>query len=84
MTLTALVEAVQLQQITVTELHSLADDITESRDLCDDGGLRAVAESVFTIVHHGVVVVRYAQRAGDVVIVRVEIVLFTCKETHAL
>lgn len=74
LTLTALVEAVQLQQVTVTELHSLSDDIAESRDLGDDGGLRTVLESTFAVVHHGVVVVGHAQRAGNSVIICIEVV----------
>lgn len=79
MTLTAVIEAVQLEQITVTELHTLANDITESRDLGDDGGLSAVAEGIFTVVHHGTVVIGYAQGAGGGVIVGVKIVFFTCR-----
>lgn len=78
MTLTAVVEAVQLEQVTVTELHALADDITESRDLSDNGGLGTIAKGSFTVVHHGAVVIGYAQRAGGGVIVGVEVVLFTC------
>lgn len=77
MALTAVIEAVQLEQVTVTELHTLANDITESWDLGDDGGLRAIAESFFTVVHHGTIVVRYTQRAGGGVIVAVKVVLFT-------
>lgn len=75
--LTAVVEAVQLEQVAVTELHTLADDITESGDPGDDGGLRAVAEGIFTVVHHGTVVIGYAQRAGGGVIVGVKVVFFT-------
>lgn len=78
MILTAVIEAVQLEQVTVTELHTLANDITESGDPGDDGGLRAIAEGVFTVVHHGTVVVGYAQRAGGGVVVGVEVVFFTC------
>lgn len=77
LTLTAVIEAVQLEQVTVTELHTLANDVTESRDLGDDGGLGAVAEGIFTVVHHGAVVVGYAQRAGGGVIVGVKVVFFT-------
>ena len=63
LTLTAVVEAVQLEQVAVTELHALADDVTESGDLGNDGGLGAIAEGVFTVVHHGSVVVGHAQGA---------------------
>lgn len=63
LTLTAVVEAVQLEQVAVTELHTLADDVTESGDLGNNGGLGAVSEGVFTVVHHGAVVVGHAQRA---------------------
>lgn len=59
--LTAVIETVQLQQVTVTELHALADDITKRRNLGDDGGLSAVTEGVFAVVHHGAVVVGHAQ-----------------------
>lgn len=82
MTLTAVVEAVQLEQITVAELHALADDVAERRDLGDDGGLGTVAESVFAVVHHGAVVVGDAQRAGGGVVVGVEVVLFTWKSMN--
>lgn len=75
--LTAVVEAVQLEQVAVAELHPLADDVAERWDLGDDGGLGAVAESVFAVVHHGAVVVGNTQRAGGGVIVGVEVVLFT-------
>lgn len=84
LTLTAVVEAVQLEQITVAELHTLADDIAESRDLGDDGGLGTVAESVFAVVHHGAVVIGHAQRAGGGVVVGVEVVLFTFKSCKTL
>lgn len=84
LTLTAVVEAVQLEQITVAELHTLADDITESRDLGDDGGLGTFAESVFAVVHHGAVVIGHAQRAGGGVVVGVEVVLFTFKSCKTL
>lgn len=77
LTLTAVIEAVQLEQVTVTELHTLANDIAESWDLGDDGGLSAVAEGILTVVHHGAVVVGYAQRAGGGVIVGVKVVSFT-------
>ncbi len=77
MTLTTVIEAVQLEQVTVTELHTLANDITESRDLGDDGGLGAVAESIFAVVHHGAVIVRHAQRAGSGIIVGVKVVFST-------
>lgn len=79
MKLTAVVETVQLEQVTVTELHALANDVAESGDLCDDGGLGAIAESIFTVVHHGAVVVGYAQRAGGGVVVRVKVVFLTCR-----
>lgn len=68
---------VQLEQVAVTELHALADDVAESGDPGDDGGLAAVAEGIFAVVHHGVVVVGDAQGAGGGVIVGVEVVLFT-------
>lgn len=77
--LTAVIEAVQLEQVTVAELHTLANDVTESRDLGDDGGLHAVLKSSFTVVHHGAVVVGDAQRAGGGVVIGVKIVSFTCK-----
>lgn len=79
LTLTAVIEAVQLEQVTVTELHTLANDITESWDLGDDGGLGAVAKGVFTVVHHGAVVIGHAQRAGSGVIVGVKVVFSTCR-----
>lgn len=79
LTLTAVVEAVQLEQVAVTELHALADDITESGYLGDNGGLGAVAKGIFAVVHHGTVVVGDAQRAGGGVIVGVKVVLFTCR-----
>lgn len=77
LTLTAVIEAVQLEQVTVAELHTLANDIAESGDLGDDGGLSAVPEGSLTVVHHGAVVVGYAQRAGGGVIVGVKVVFFT-------
>lgn len=77
LTLTAVIKAVQLEQVIVTELHTLANDIAESGDLGDDGGLSAIAEGIFTVVHHGAVVVGYAQRAGGGVIVGVKVVFFT-------
>lgn len=83
LTLTAVVEAVQLEQVTVAELHSLADDVAERGDLGDDGGLGAVAESVFAVVHHGAVVVGNAQGAGGGVVVGVEVVLFTLKSMNS-
>lgn len=69
----------QLEQVAVTELHTLTNDIAESRDLGDDGGLGAVAEGVFTVVHHGAVVVGHAQRAGGGVVVGVKVVFSTCR-----
>ncbi len=77
MALTAVIEAVKLEQVTVTELHSLADHIHEIRDLGDNGGLSAISEGIFTVVHHGIVVVRHTQRAGGGVIVGVKVVFFT-------
>lgn len=77
--LTAVVQTVQLEQITVTELHPLANDVAESRDLCDDGGLSAITESSFAVVHHGAIVVGYAQRAGGGVVVGVKVVFLTCR-----
>lgn len=79
LTLTAVVEAVQLEQVAVAELHPLAYDIAKSRDLGDNGGLRAVAKGSFTVMHHRSVVVGHAQRAGGGVIVGVEVMLFTCR-----
>lgn len=76
-TLTAVIEAVQLEQITVAELHPLTYDITESRDLCDDGWLAAVSEGVFAVMHHGPVIIGYTQRAGGGVIVGVKVMFFT-------
>lgn len=77
--LTAVIKAVQLEQITVTELHTLANDITESRDFGDNGGLSTVAEGIFTVVHHGTIVIGYAQRTGGGVIIGVKVVFFTCR-----
>lgn len=51
----------QLEQVAITELHTLADDIAESRDLGDNGGLGAIAKGVFTVVHHGAIVVGHPQ-----------------------
>lgn len=79
LTLTAVIEAVKLEQVTVTELHALADDVTESGDLGDYSGLSAVTEGVFTVVHHGAVVVGYTQRAGGGVIVSIKVVLLSCR-----
>lgn len=78
--LTAVIEAVQLEQVAVTELHTLANDITESRDLGDDGGLClcAITESVFTVVHHGAVVIGHTQRAGGGVVVGFKVVFLSC------
>lgn len=67
----------QFEKVTVTELHSLANDIAERGDLGDNGGLGAIAEGSFTVVHHGAVVVGYTQRAGGGVIVGVEVVFLT-------
>lgn len=67
----------QLEQVTVTELHPLADDVAEGRDVGDNGGVAFLAEGGFTVVHHGAVVVRHSQRAGGGVVVGVEVVLFT-------
>lgn len=83
MTLTAVVEAVQLEQITVAELHTLADDVAERGDLGDDGGLGTVAESILAVVHHGAVVIGDTQRAGGGVVVGVEVVLFTFKSINS-
>lgn len=66
----------QLEQVTVTELHPLADDVTEGRDVGDDGGLISFAEGGFAVVHHGAIVIRYSQRAGGGVVVYVEVVVF--------
>lgn len=76
--LTAVVEAVQLQQVAVAELHALADHGAEGRDLGDDGGLAAVAEGVLAVVHHGAVVVGHAQSAGGGVVVAFKVILLTC------
>lgn len=76
--LTAVVEAVQLEQVAVTELHPLAYHIAESGDLGDNGGLGTVPKSIFAVVHHGAVVVRDPQRAGGGVIVGVKVVFSTC------
>lgn len=67
----------QLEQITVAELHPLADDVAEGRDVGDDGGFIPFAKGGFAVVHHGAIVVRNSQRAGGGVVVRVEVVLFT-------
>lgn len=79
LSLTAVIKAVQLEQVAVTELHALPDDIAEGWDLGDNGGLRTVAKGRFTVVHHGAVIVGYAQRAGGGVVVGVEVVSFTCR-----
>ena len=76
--LTAVVQAAELEQITVTELHALAHHVAEGRDVGDDGGQGAVAEGVLAVVHHGAVVVRDAQGAGGGVVVGVEVVLLPC------
>lgn len=67
----------QLEQVAVAELHALADDVAEGRDVGDDGGLAFFAEGGLTVVHHGAVVVRYSQGAGGGVVVGVKVVLFT-------
>lgn len=67
----------QLEQVTVTELHPLADDVAEGRDVGDDGGLVSFVKGGFAVVHHRAVVIWYSQRAGGGVVVRVEVVLFT-------
>lgn len=67
----------QLEQVAIAELHPLADDVAEGRDVGDDGGLASFAEGGFAVVHHGAIVVRYSQRAGGGVVVRVEVALFT-------
>lgn len=77
--LTTVIEAAELEQVTVTEFHTLADNITERRDLGDDGGFCAIAKGIFTVVHHGAIVIGYTQRAGGGVIVGVKVVLSTCK-----
>ena len=76
--LTAVVQAAELEQVAVAELHALAHHVAEGRDVGDDGGERAVAEGVLAVVHHGAVVVRDAQRAGGGVVVGVEVVLLPC------
>lgn len=75
--LTAIIKAVELEQVTVAELHPLADDVAEGRDVGDDGGLPFFAEGGFTVVHHGAIVIRDSQGAGGGVVVGVEVVLFT-------
>lgn len=83
--LTAVIEATELEKVTVTEFHTLADDITERGDLGNDGGLCAVAEGIFTVVHHRAIVIGYAQRAGGGVIVGVKVVFFACRsDIHLL
>ena len=69
----------QLEQVAVTELHPLANDIAESRDIGHDGGLAAILEGGFAVVHHGAVVVGHAQRAGGGVVVGVKVVFSTCR-----
>lgn len=79
MILTAVVEAAELEQVTVTELHALADNVTEGWDFGNNGGLGAIAEGGLAVVHHGAVVIGDAQGAGCGVIVAFEVVFFTCK-----
>lgn len=50
--LTAVVQPVELQQVAVTELHPLADDISECWDLGYDGGSGAILEGRLAVVHH--------------------------------
>lgn len=73
--LTAIVKPVQLEQVAVAELHALADDVAEGRNLGDDGGLGAVSEGVLAVVHHGTIVIGYVQGAGRGVTVFIEIML---------
>lgn len=48
-------------------------------NLGDDGGLRACAEGRLTVVHHRAIVIRNPKGAGNCVVVRVEVVLFSFK-----
>ena len=72
--LTAVVQAVQLQHIIVTEVQLLANHIFKVWDPCDNGGLCSVLESRFTIVHDRGVVIGYIQGIRHTVTVHVEIV----------
>lgn len=67
----------ELEQVAVTELHPLADDVAEGRDVGDDGGFVSFAEGALAVVHHGAVVIWDSQRAGGGVVVPVKVVLFT-------
>lgn len=54
---TTVVQPVQLHQVIVTEVHSLANHIFKVGDPCDDGGLCSILKSCLTVVHdRGVVI----------------------------
>jgi len=75
--LTASVEAVELGEVTVTEAHPLTDHVHEVGDLGDDAGLGGDVEGRLAVVHHRAVVVGDAETAGQRVVIRFEVVLFT-------
>lgn len=50
--LTAVVMPVQLKEVTVAELHALADDVAEGGNFGDNSGLCAVTKGVLAVVHH--------------------------------
>ena len=76
--LTAVVQAVELKQVAVAELHPLADHVHELRDLGDDGGVRGDVKRRLAVVHHRAVVVGHAQGTGHLVVVLVEVVFLAC------
>lgn len=79
--LTAVVEAVELEQVVIAELHALADNVHELWDLGDDGGRLGHVERRLAVVHHRAVVVGHAQGTGRLVVVLVEVVVLACEGT---
>lgn len=75
--LTAVVETVELGEVTGAEPHPLTDHIHEVGDLGDDGGIGVDAEGRLAVVHYRAVVIGNAQSAGHCVVVFSEVVLFT-------
>ncbi len=75
--LTAIIEFVEFNHIIFTQVQALTNHILELRTLGNDCGSVTVAEGIFIIMHHRVVVIWTALGGGLVLTVFIEIVLIT-------
>ena len=80
--LTTVVHAVESGQVGGAEVEPLANEGVEGRDGGGDGGRRGVlVEGEGAVVHDGLVVVGRVQVCDGAIVVLVEVVLLSCRES---